>query len=186
MTDLSILGVPGSLRKNAFSLGLLHAAVELAPEGTHIEIADIRGFPVFNQDEEANVPEPVRRFKEKVHAADAILFSVNEHNYGLSSAEKNVLDWASRPYGDNSWNGKPAGIMSASVGMIGGARAQYELRQSMVFLNMFPINRPEVIVPFAGQKFDANGRLTEESARKFIHDHLVELARHARQLRRAP
>ncbi|HTW54966.1 MAG TPA: NAD(P)H-dependent oxidoreductase [Thermoplasmata archaeon] len=184
MGDLRIVGIPGSLRAKAFSTGLLLAAQEVAPPDTRVELADIRGFPVFNQDEEKNVPDPVRRVKEQVRAADAVLFAVNEHNYGLSAAEKNVLDWVSRPYGDNSWNGKPAGILSASVGQIGGARAQYELRQSMVFLNLFPINRPEVIVPFATQKFDAEGRLTDPTARKFIGEHLVELARFARQLGR--
>jgi len=186
MSDLRVVGVPGSLRKNAYSSGLLLAAAELAPPGVRVEIADIHGFPVFNQDEEASPPEPVRRFKELVRSSDAVLFSVNEHNYGLSAAEKNALDWGSRPYGDNVWNGKPAGLMSASVGMIGGARAQYELRQSMVFLNMFPINRPEVIVPMAAQKFDANGRLVDETARKFVREHLVELARHAQRFRAPP
>jgi len=175
MADLKILGIPGSLRKKAYSTGLLQAAVE---------VAEVHGFPVFNQDDEGSPPEPVRRFREKVRTADAVLFSLNEHNYGLSAAEKNVLDWGSRPYTDNVWNGKPAGIMSASVGMIGGARAQYELRQSMVFLNMFPINRPEVIVGMASQKFDANGRLTDQHAIRFIHDHLVELVRYSRILLR--
>jgi len=186
MADLKILGIPGSLRKNAYSTGLLQAAVEVAPEGSKVEIADTHGFPIFNQDEEANPPEGVRRFKEKVRAADAVLFSLNEHNYGLSAAEKNVLDWGSRPYADSVWNGKPAGIMSASIGMIGGARAQYELRQSMVFLNMFPINRPEVIVGMAAQKFDAGGRLTDQHALRFIHDHLVELVRYTKVLLRKP
>lgn len=182
MSDLRILGIPGSLRKNAYSTGLLRAAVEVAPEGVHVGIAETHGFPVFNQDEEGDPPEVVRRLKEAVRAADAILFSLNEHNYGLSAAEKNVLDWGSRPYAENVWNGKPAGIMSASVGAIGGARAQYELRQSMVFLNMFPINRPEVIVGNAAQKFDAAGRLTDEATRRFVRDHLAELARYSRVL----
>lgn len=182
MSEIRILGVPGSLRKNAYSRGLLHAAVEVAPKDVKVEIADLRGFPVFNQDDETNPPEVVRRFRDQVLAADAVLFSINEHNYGLSAAEKNAIDWGSRPYADNVWNGKPAGIMSASIGMVGGARAQYELRQSMVFLNMFPINRPEVIVPFATQKFDANGRLTDETTRKFIADHLTELVRFTRVL----
>ena len=182
MNELKILGVPGSLRKNAYSTGLLLAAQELAPPEARIEIAEIRGFPVFNQDDEDHPPEAVRLFQEKARAANAILFSVNEHNYGLSAAEKNAIDWGSRPYAKSAWNGKPAGIMSASIGMIGGARAQYELRQTMVFLNMFPINRPEVIVPFAAQKFDANGRLTDETARKFIADHLRELVRFTRVL----
>lgn len=184
MADLVIVGIPGSLRKHAYSLGLLLAAQELAPAGTKVEIADIRGFPVYNQDEEAAAPEPVRRLREQVRRADAVLFSLNEHNYGLSAAEKNVIDWVSRPYAESPWNGKPAGILSASVGMIGGARAQYELRQSMVFLNLFPINRPEVIVPFAAEKFDADGRLKDETARKFIANHLAELVRFTRVLTR--
>jgi chromate reductase len=183
VSELKILGVPGSLRKNAFSLGLLQAAVEVAPSDVRIEIADIRGFPVFNQDEEQNAPAPVRAFKEKIRAADAVLFSINEHNYTLSAAEKNALDWGSRPYADSVWNGKPAGIMSASVGMLGGARAQYDLRRSMVFLNMFPINRPEVIVPFATDKFDANGHLTDANTKKFIGNHLAELVRFTRVLK---
>jgi len=184
MADIKILGIPGSLRKNAYSTGLLRAAVDVVPEDAKVEIAEIQGFPVFNQDEEGNPPEVVRRFKEKVRAADAVLFSLNEHNYGLSAAEKNALDWGSRPYPESVWNGKPAGMMSASVGMIGGARAQYELRQSMVFLNMFPINRPEVIVGMAAQKFDASGHLTDQHALRFIHDHLVELVRYTRLLLR--
>jgi chromate reductase, NAD(P)H dehydrogenase (quinone) len=182
MRDLVIAGIPGSLRARAFSRGLLLAAQEVAPPGSRIEIGDIRGFPVYNQDEETAAPEPVVRLRALVRSADAVLFSINEHNYGLSAAEKNVLDWLSRPYAENVWNGKPAGILSASVGMIGGARAQYELRQSMVFVNLFPINRPEVIVPFAAEKFDADGRLTDPKTRGFIADHLKELVRFARLL----
>jgi chromate reductase, NAD(P)H dehydrogenase (quinone) len=186
MSELRIVGIAGSLRKNAYSVGLLNAAVELAPKGVRIEVADIHGFPVFNQDDDQNPPEPVRRFKETVRTADAVLFSINEHNYSLSAAEKNAIDWGSRPYTDSVWDGKPAGIMSASVGMIGGARAQYDLRRSMVFLNMFPINRPEVIVPFAAQKFDAEGRLTDPTAKKFIGEHLAELVRFTRLLKHEP
>ncbi len=181
-----IVGIPASLRRGAFSTGLLDAAVELAPEGTRIEVADIHGFPVFNQDEENDPPEPVRRFQEKVRPADAVLFAVNEHNYGLSAAEKNALDWGSRPPGQSVWNGKPAGMMSASVGMLGGVRAQLALRQSMVYLNMFPVNRPEVFVAMASQKFDANGRLVDETARKVVRAHLIELVRFARVLRPDP
>ena len=180
MSELKVVGIAGSLREHAYSTGLLQAAVELAPEEMRIEVGAIQGFPLFNEDEDQRPPEPVRRLKSQVRAADAVLFSINEHNYGLSAAEKNVIDWISRPYGDNAWDGKPAGILSASVGMIGGARAQYALRQSMVFLNMFPINRPEVMVPFAADKFDPNGRLKDEATRKFIADHLRELGRFTR------
>ncbi len=183
MTPVRIAGIPGSLRKNAYSRGLLDAAVELVPPETSVEILDIAGFPLFNQDQEAAPPPNVIAFKEKVRAADAVLFSINEHNYSFSAAEKNAIDWASRPYGTSAWEGKPAGLMSASVGMMGGVRAQLDLRHSMVFLNMFPINRPEVIVPFAAKAFDAHGKLIDENARRFIAAHLVELVRFTRVLR---
>jgi chromate reductase len=182
MGALRIAGIPGSLRRNAYSLGLLKAAVELAPADVVVEILDISDFPVFNQDNDANPPANVTAFKEKVRAADAVLFSVNEHNYTLSAAEKNAIDWASRPYPTSAWQGKPAGLMSASVGAMGGVRAQLDLRHSMVFLNMFPINRPEVIVAFAAQKFDESGRLTDEPTRMLVAQHVAELARHTRVL----
>ena len=182
MSALRIAGIPGSLRRNSYSLGLLRAAVELAPPDVEIEILDISDFPVFNQDNDANPPANVTVFKEKVRAADAVLFTINEHNYTLSAAEKNAIDWASRPYPTNAWLGKPAGLMSASIGAMGGVRAQLDLRHSMVFLNMFPINRPEVIVPFAAQKFDESGRLTDETTRKYVAQHVAELVRHARVL----
>jgi chromate reductase, NAD(P)H dehydrogenase (quinone) len=183
LEELTIFGVSGSLRKEAYSTALLRAAQELTPEGVRIEVGDIHGFPLFNQDDEGNPPDAVRRFQDRARAADAVLFVLNEHNYGLSAAAKNALDWGSRPSATSAWNGKPAGIMSASTGMLGGSRAQYQLRQTMVYLNMFPINRPEVIVPFAAQKFDAIGRLIDEATRKFIIGHLTELARFVRLLR---
>jgi chromate reductase, NAD(P)H dehydrogenase (quinone) len=178
VAGLSLLGIPSSLRRGSYSGAMLRAAGELLPPATRFEIADIQGIPIFNQDDEKNPPPGVVRLKEQVLAADALLFSLNEHNYGLSAAMKNVLDWVSRP--TNAWNGKPAGILSASPGMLGGARAQMQLRQSMVFLNIFPINRPEVIVPAVHQRVDAEGRLTDATTRKFVQDHLVELARFAR------
>jgi chromate reductase, NAD(P)H dehydrogenase (quinone) len=183
---LHIAGIPGSLRRNSYSLGLLKAAVELAPADVEVGILDISDFPVFNQDLQESPPPNVTAFKEKVRSADAVLFSVNEHNYSLSAAEKNAIDWASRPSGRNAWDRKPAGLMSASTGAMGGVRAQLDLRHAMVYLNMFPINRPEVIVAFAGQKFDAEGHLTDPTARKFIADHLAELVRHTRVLSHGP
>ena len=97
---------------------------------------------------------------------------------------KNVIDWASRPYDENSFDGKPVAIMSASIGMLGGAMAQYHLRQMFVFLNMYPVNWPEVIVTFAQDKFDANGKLVDKNTRKFLRQLIQNLANWTRRLRR--
>jgi chromate reductase len=165
---VTVLGFAGSLRKASYNKALLHAAVELAPEGMKIEVFDLDGIPLFNQDFEKQLPEKVKEFKAKIKAADAILIVTPEYNYSLPGVLKNAIDWASRPYPDNAFNGKPVAIMGASTGMLGTARAQYHLRQCFVFLNMRPLNRPEVMVTYAPQKFDETGRLTDEETRKYV------------------
>jgi chromate reductase len=179
----SILGFAGSLRKASYNRALLRASVELTPEDARLEIFDLEGIPPFNQDLEASMPERVKEFKRKIKAANAILVATPEHNYSIPGVLKNAIDWASRPYGDNSFEGKPAAIMSASTGMLGGARAQYHLRQVFVFLNMYPINKPEVFVTFANQKFDAQGRLTDEKTKEFIRALLEALVTWSRKVR---
>jgi chromate reductase, NAD(P)H dehydrogenase (quinone) len=129
------------------------------------------------------VPEKVKEFKAKIRAANAILIATPEHNYSVPGVLKNAIDWASRPHGDNSFEGKPAAIMSASTGMLGGARAQYHLRQIFVFLDMYPVNRPEVFVNFAGQKIDEQGKLTDETARNIIKQLLEALVALSKRLR---
>ncbi len=181
--EVKILGFAGSLRKNSYSKGLLRAASESLPEGAKLEIFDLEGIPPFNQDLEANMPARVKEFKAKIKAADAILISTPEYNYSVSGVLKNAIDWASRPYGDNSFDGKPVAVMSESIGMLGGSRAQYVLRQSFVFLNMHPVNRPEVMVPFAADKFDANGVLIDKASKGFIKDLLTSLVSWTRELK---
>jgi chromate reductase len=180
--SVNILGFAGSLRKNSINKTVLRAALELLPEDANLEIFDLEGIPLFNQDLENQMPERVRIFKEKIKAADAILIATPEHNYSIPGVLKNAIDWASRPYGNNSFEGKPVAIMSASGGMLGGARAQYHLRQTFVFLNMFPINRPEVMVPFAGEKIDSNGKLIDENTREKIRELLKSLVDWTRKL----
>ncbi|MEM3400439.1 MAG: NAD(P)H-dependent oxidoreductase [Nitrososphaerota archaeon] len=141
----------------------MRAAAELMPRNAKLEIFDIEGIPLYNQDFENDVPAKVKEFKEKIRRADAILIATPEYNYSFPGVLKNAIDWASRPPGDNSFEGKPVAIMSASIGTLGGARAQYHLRQVLIALNMYPINRPEVMVPLAREKFDENGRLIDES-----------------------
>jgi chromate reductase len=179
---LKILGFAGSLRKGSYNKALLNAALEMLPENVELEIFDLEGIPLYNQDMEREYPEKVREFKKKLREADALLIATPEYNYSVPGVLKNAIDCASRPFGDNSFDGKPVGIMSASIGMLAGARAQYHLRQSLVFLNTFPLNRPEVMVPFAADKVDGSGRLTDEKTREKIKELLESLAAWTRRL----
>ena len=172
---IRILGFAGSLRKDSCNKALLRAASELVPEGVELEVFDLGGIPLFNQDFETEMPETVKEFKRRIRTADAILIVTPEYNYSVPGVLKNAIDWASRPYGDNSFEDKPVGIMSASGGMLGGARAQYQLRQTLVCLDTHPVNRPEVIVPFASEKIDDRGRLTDEATRQRIRELLESL-----------
>jgi len=180
----SILGFAGSLRKNSYNKALLRAASGLLPKDAKLEIFDLEGIPPFNQDLESRMPTRVREFKAKIRAADAVLIATPEHNYSVPGVLKNAIDWASRPYGDNSFEGKPVAIMSASTGRLGGARAQYHLRQTFVFLNMHPINRPEVIVAFASEKIDEDGILTDKETRRLINELLKSLIIWTQKLKR--
>jgi chromate reductase, NAD(P)H dehydrogenase (quinone) len=176
---IRILGIAGSLRRASYNRATLRAATELAPEGATIEIFELDEIPAFNQDEEQNPPAKVVELKKRVREADAILFVTPEYNYSVPGVLKNAIDWASRPYGDSAWNGKPAG---ASVGAIGTARAQYHLRQMMVFLNMFPVNQPEVMIGNAAERFDANGNLTHDATKVFISQLLQSLVDWTRKI----
>jgi len=180
---ISILGFAGSLRKGSYNKALLRAALELLPEDAELEIFDLEGIPPYNQDLDNNLPPRVREFKEKIRTADAILVATPEYNYSMPGVLKNAIDWASRPPGDNSFEGKPAAIISASIGMLAGARAQYHLRQTFVFLDVHPINRPEVMVPFAADKIDANGKVTDEKTRQKIKESLKSLVAWTRRLK---
>ncbi|HEX7184692.1 MAG TPA: NAD(P)H-dependent oxidoreductase [Thermoanaerobaculia bacterium] len=179
----AILGLVGSLRARSYNKGLMQAAQDLLPEGASLTVADIGNLPLFNEDLEKDMPVEARTLKQQVQDADAILIATPEYNYSVPGVLKNAIDWASRPYGQNSFNGKPVAIMGASVGMIGTARAQYHLRQMFVFLNMHPVNQPEVMVSFAGKNFDEEGRLTNETTKGLIRDLLKALVEWSRRIR---
>jgi chromate reductase len=184
MTDkLRILGISGSLRKDSYNTAALRAAVELCPDDAKIEICEIGNLPLFDQDFEAELPATVVEFKEKVAAAEAIIFSTPEYNYSIPGVLKNAIDCGSRPYGKSAWEGKPAAIMGASPGAIGTARAQYDLRKMMVFLNMFPINRPEVMIGNCAERFDEDGKLTHEPTQKFIKQMVENLIAWTKKLK---
>jgi chromate reductase len=184
MPKISILGLAGSLRKGSYNKALLRAALEMVPADAELEIFDLEGIPLFNQDLENQPLEKVKEFKAKIRAADAILIATPEYNYSIPGVLKNAIDNASRPYGDNAFHGKPVAIMGASIGMLGTARAQYHLRQSLVFLNMYPLNQPEVMVPLAQEKIDQNGRVTDQKTREKIKELLEALVIWTRKLKK--
>lgn len=183
MSDVKILGIPGSLRKGSYNRGLIRTAQQLLPPGTSMEVFDLVGIPPFSEDDEKNVPQKVVDFKAAIRRADAILFATPEYNYSIPGVLKNAIDWASRPYGDSAWMGKQAAIMGASVGRMGSARAQYHLRQVFVYMEMDAINQPEVMVSNASEMFDAQGNLTHDTSRKLIRQLLEALVTKTRQIR---
>ena len=180
---VKILGFAGSLRKGSYNKALLRAALELVPKDAELQSFDLEGLPLFNQDLENEPTEKVKEFKAKIRAADAILIVTPEYNYSIPGVLKNAIDCASRPYGDNAFEHKPVAIMGASIGMAGTARAQYHLRQSFVFLTCFALNQPEVMVPFAQDKIDENGNVTDEKTREKIRELLENLVAWTRRLK---
>lgn len=172
-----ILGIAGSLRSASYNRAALRAAQQLVPPDVVLDSFDLEGIPPFNQDIEQSPPQRVIELKSEVRAANAILFVTPEYNYSISGILKNAIDWASRPYGDSAWDDKPVAIMGASIGNLGTARAQYHLRQMLVFLNMFPLNSPEVMIANAQDKFDNRGMLHDEPTKQKIEQLLQALAR---------
>ena len=167
---LVVCGIAGSLRRASYNRALLRAAQELAPEGMEIRIFDRVGeLPLFNEDVEAEGdPEPVQALKRAIGDADALLIATPEYNHGVPGVLKNAIDWASRPPRGSVLAGKPAAILGASPGVTGSARAQTQLRNSFVFTNTLAVLQPEILVYRAHEKFDADGRLTDEKTREFI------------------
>jgi chromate reductase len=159
--------------------------LELVPREAKLEIFDLEGIPLFNQDLENQPAEKVKEFKARIRAADAILIATPEYNYSIPGVLKNAIDCASRPYGDNAFAHKPVAIMGASVGMMGTARAQYHLRQCFVFLTCFALNQPEVMVPFAPEKIDRDGKVTDPKTREMIADLLQSLVAWTKRLKAA-
>lgn len=181
-TPITILGISGSLRQGSYNTAALRAAAELLPPGARLIEADISDLPLYNDDvRAAGWPPAVQRFRQQIADADAILFSTPEYNYSISGVLKNAIDWASRPP-QQPFEGKPAAIMGASPGAIGTARAQYHLRQIGVFLDLKFLNRPEVMIGGAADRFDADGKLTHEPTREFIKTMLSALSDWAKHL----
>jgi chromate reductase, NAD(P)H dehydrogenase (quinone) len=160
--------IVGSLRKESFSRKLAKAIAATAPTHLKFDFVDIGQLPFFNQDLETTPPAEWTAFRDRVKAADAVLFVTPEYNRGIPGVLKNAIDVGSRPYGSSVWNGKPAAVVSNSPGAIGGFGAYHHLRQSLVFLNMPTVNQPETYVGGVAAMFDENGELTNEATREFL------------------
>src|SRR5437016_1320734 len=179
-SSTKVLGMCGSLLKGSYNMAALRTAIAQKPPGMTVEVADISQIPLYNEDvRQQGFPPTVETLRRQIKEADALLFVCPEYNYSMSGVLKNAIDWASRPP-DQPFAGKPCAIMGAAAGMAGGARAQGDLRRSMVFLDMHPINKPEVLIGQAQTKFDADGNLLDEAARGFIRDLMANLAGWAR------
>jgi chromate reductase, NAD(P)H dehydrogenase (quinone) len=170
---MKILGICGSLRKNSYNLSALRACNELMPEGMSMTVAEIGDIPLFNQDVyDAGLPPPAKRFRDQVAAADGLLIASPEYNFSVSGALKNAIDWGSRPP-NQVFLEKPVAIFSATGGPLGGARVQYDLRRMLGQLVAHVQPKPEVFIGAAQTKFDAQGKLTDETTRKFLTELLV-------------
>lgn len=175
MGEIKILGIVGSLRKNSYNRFALKAAHELLPEGVMLGLVELHGIPIYDQGTELTPPPAVVEFRRRILSADAILFATPEYNYSVPGCLKNAIDWASRPYGESAWAGKPAAVMGVSIGSLGTARAQYHLRQILVALNMPTVNQPEVMIGNAERRFTEEGKLTDEPTRKQLQKLLLAL-----------
>lgn len=154
----------GSLRKESINRKIALALADLAPESIQLEIVDIGDLPLYSEDIDAgNPPAAYTAFREKIKAADAVLFVTPEYNRSVPAALKNALDVGSRPYGQSAWSGKPGAVVSASPYAIGGFGANHHLRQSLVFLNIPCMQQPEAYISNAGSIFDEKGQLTERT-----------------------
>lgn len=171
--SVTLLGIAGSLRKQSYNRALLIASQELLPSYCKLVIAELSDLPIYNQDEESPLPSSVASLKQQIKEADGILISTPEYNYSMPGLLKNVLDWASRPYGQNSWDGKPVAMMGATVGLQGTSRAQYHLRQVFVALNVRVLNRPELMISTASEKFNQEGQLSDPKTRQKLQEFLT-------------
>jgi chromate reductase len=180
---LTVLGIAGSLRRLSYNRGLIRAAVELAPAGITVVPFELAGIPLFDADVEAGGdPEPVVALKRAIGDADALLIASPEYNHCVPGVLKNAIDWASRPARRSVLTGKPVAIMGASTGRGGTARAQAHLRDGLAYTNGYVLPLPEVMVPLAADRFDAESELVDDEVRDEVRTLLRSLATWTRRI----
>jgi chromate reductase len=183
MAGIHILGISGSLRAKSLNTAALRAAKEMLPEGVTMDIADLSAIPMYNDDilQQQGFPPSVVALREQIKSADALMLAMPEYNYSLPAVLKNAIDWASRPP-EHPLNEKPVAILGASAGFYGTARSQYHLRQVCVFTNMHPLNKPEIMITQAQNKFDAEGKLVDQATRDLLGQMVLSLVAWTRRL----
>jgi chromate reductase len=178
--------IVGSLRKDSLNRKMAKALAAIAPTSLSLEIVEVGDLPLYNQDDDAAPPAVSVAFKEKIAAADAVLFVTPEYNRSVPGVLKNAIDVGSRPYGKSAWKGKPAAVMTVSPGAIGGFGANHHLRQSLVFLDMPALQQPEAYIGGAGDLFDESGGLKKPETRKFLESFLAAFAAWIDRTAKAP
>jgi chromate reductase len=178
-----IFGFAGSLRRASFNRGLLRAAATVLPPGVELETFDLSPLPLYNEDLLSAMPEPVKQFKARMSAADALLIVTPEYNYGIPGVLKNAIDWSSRPPRESSIMNKPTGIMGCSNGRFASVRAQHALRQTLLGTVTPVLHTHQVLVGDGPKKFDADGNLTDTETLEYVKKHLVALVDWARRQR---
>jgi chromate reductase, NAD(P)H dehydrogenase (quinone) len=172
MSPYQIAVVVGSLRRESFNRRLANAVIHLAPAELSFKQLRIDDLPLYNQDDDEKQAEPVKRLKSEIQAAQGLLFVTPEYNRSMPGVLKNAIDHASRPYGQNAWAGKPAGVLGASIGSIGTAIAQQHLRGSLAYLDVPTLGQPEAFIQVTERSFDASGKIADASLEKFLRQWL--------------
>ena len=175
-TPFDVAVLVGSLRKGSFSRMTAQAVMALVPANLKPEIVEIGGLPLYNQDDDAKPPAASAAFKSRIQRADAFLFVTPEYNRSVPGVLKNALDIASRPYGQNAWDGKPAAVVSVTPGALGAFGANHHLRQSLVFLNVPCLQQPEAYIANAAKLYDDAGKLTSDGTRGFLQTFATAVA----------
>jgi chromate reductase len=184
MATHSVAVIVGSLRKESFSRKLANALAKLAPASLKLDVITLEGVSFFNQDLEATPPADWVALRGRIKKADAVLFVTPEYNRSMPGVLKNAIDVASRPYGQNVFNGKPGGVISNSPGAIGGFGANHHLRQSLAFLNVPAMQAPEAYVGGIGDAFDEKGELVKEPLKQFLSTYIQAFAGWVDQLKK--
>ncbi|PVX78993.1 NADPH-dependent FMN reductase [Paraburkholderia unamae] len=160
--------VVGSLRKDSFNRQLAHAVTSLAPADFTFDYLDIGVLPLYSQEYDADYPEAARRFKQQIEAADALLFVTPEYNRSIPGVLKNAIDWGSRPWGTNSWGGKPGAVLGTSPGAIGTALSQQHLRNVLAYLDVALLGQPEMFIKHDVSRINEKGEIVSDDTRKFL------------------